>query len=180
MASYTVVGEVWSMLEASLMAQARKLTEDLASYQKTDFKPLWAKVKPQIKVNLLDIDLPDPPTTYCSHPLSMSEGAIKLRCRAPCMLGYNACPAHINTPLTQQGTQGTQSTQSTRYEKVDRVYDFYGRTYFVDSHGIARDRNGRPKGVVKEEVFYEFQPVVQGQAGAEAQAVAGGSIETEG
>jgi hypothetical protein len=163
MASYTVVGEVWSMLEASLMAQARKLTEDLAAYQKTDFKPLWAKVKPQIKVNLLDIDLPDPPTSYCSHPLSMSEGAIKLRCRAPCMLGYNACPAHINTPLTQQGTQ------STPYEKVDRIHDFHGRTYFVDSKGIARDRNGRPKGVVKEEVFYEFQPVVQAQAEAETE-----------
>jgi hypothetical protein len=150
MSTFPVVAEVWSILEATLMAQARKLTEDLAKYQKADPKQLWQKVKEQVKVGLVDIDLPDSTQVYCSHQLPATDGAIRLRCRSPCLLGYTACPAHVNTPLTQSATT---------YERVDRIWDFQGRTYFVDKHGIARDRNGRPKGIVKEEVLFEFRPV---------------------
>ena len=46
------------------------------------------------------------------------------------------------------------------HELVDRVMDFKGGVYFVDSRAIAHDRNGRPKGYVKDEVLYLFEKEV--------------------
>lgn len=149
MATFPVVAEIYSTFEACLQAQAKRLVEDLAGYQKEDFKTLWAKVKPQIRVGLLDSDLDDTAPLYCSHPSGTSEGAVRQRCRAPVLLGFSACPRHVHTP--------TPESQST-LEKVDRILDYCGNTYFVDKHGIARDKNGRPKGFVPagEEVLYVF------------------------
>lgn len=145
--TFPVVAEVYSTFEACLQAQAKRLVEDIAAYQKTDFKSLWAKVKPQIRVGLLDIDLDDSAPTYCSHPSGTSDGAVRQRCRQPCLLGFHACPRHVNEP---------SPSQTSEMEKVDRILDYMNTTYFVDKHGIARDKNGRPKGLVLEGVLYLF------------------------
>jgi hypothetical protein len=150
-ATFPVVSEIYSTFEACLQAQAKRLVEDIAAYQKTDFKSLWAKVKPQIRVGLLDIDLDDTAPIYCSHPSGSSEGAIRQRCRQPCLLGFSACPRHAYEPPS------SNTSSSTGLEKVDRILDYAGTSYFVDAHGIARDKNGRPKGVVLEEVLHLFE-----------------------
>jgi hypothetical protein len=147
-ATYPVVAEIWTLFEGTLQTQAKRLVEDIAKHHKADPKSLWAKIKPQIRIGLLDVELPDPLTTVCSHPSALCDGgAIRLRCRAPCVLGFDACQRHV----------GIQNTTKTAYEKVDRVIDYEGRPYFVDSRAIAHDRDGRPRGYVKEGVLYLFE-----------------------
>lgn len=142
---YPVVAEVWSTFEATLLTQAKRLTEDIAKAHGKDPKELWSKIKGQVKIGLFDVDLAEP--TLCSHQLHNREGAVRLRCRAPCTLGFDACPLHIHTPRKEES----------KYQAVSSVKDCSGHTYYVDSKNIARDRNGKPKGIVKEEVLYLFE-----------------------
>lgn len=142
MPEYPVIAELWTTFEGTLQLQAKRLVEDIAKHNNSDPKALWAKIKPQIKIGLLDIGLDDELPTSCSHPLGSVDGAIRLRCRAPCVIGFDACPKHIHTPL---------SKSQTAYETVDRVLDYEGHSYFVDKKSIAHDRNGRPKGYVDED-----------------------------
>lgn len=153
MPDYPVIAEIWSTFEGTLQIQAKRLVEDIAKNNNSDPKLLWAKIKPQIKIGLLDIDLDDELPTSCSHQSGSTEGAIRLRCRDPCVLGFDACPRHIHTPLTK--TNGT-------YESVDRVIDFEGYQYFVDKNKIAHDRNGRPKGYVDDGTLILFETSQEG------------------
>ena len=143
--AYPVVAEIWSTFEATLLTQARRLAEDIARSHGKDPKELWSKIKGQVKVGLFDVDLPEP--TLCSHQLHNREGAVRLRCRAPCTLGFDACPLHIHAPRREES----------KHESVTSVKDFAGHTYYVDSKNIARDRNGKPKGLVKDDVLYLFE-----------------------
>ena len=148
---YPVVAEIWSLFETTLSLQAKKLVEDIAKHEGADPKDLWAKIRPQIRVGLLNYDLPEDGPTTCSHSSGMCEGgAIYLRCRAPCVIGFDACPRHVGTAKTET---------SNLNEIVHRKLDYNGVAYFVDKHGIAHDKNGRPKGHVKDDVLYLFQQV---------------------
>ncbi len=148
MPEYPVIAEVWSIFEGTLQVQAKRLVEDIAKHNNSDPKALWAKIKPQIKIGLLDLNLDDELPTCCSHPLGTTEGAIRLRCRAPCVLGFDACHRHIHTPHAKP--QGT-------FESVDRVIDYEGHQYFVDKNKIAHDRNGRPKGYIDDGTLILFE-----------------------
>jgi hypothetical protein len=146
---YPVVAEIWSLFESTLSIQAKKLVEDIAKHEGADPKALWAKVRPQVRVGLLNYEMPEDAPTTCSHSSGLCEGgAIRLRCRAPCMIGFDACPRHIGT---------VKSDPSGLYELVARKLDYKGAAYFVDKNGIAHDKNGRPKGHVKEDVLYLFE-----------------------
>lgn len=148
--SYPVVAEFYSTFESILMANAKRLVEDIAHKQgaSSTTNDLWKKVKEKIKIGLMDVELPEPLPTYCSHPIGHSDGAIKNRCRAPCLLGYEACPNHIQKPIPPT---------TDNEDSVDRIFDCDGITYFVNDKGIALDRNGKPKGTVKENVLYLFE-----------------------
>jgi hypothetical protein len=148
MPEYPVIAELWSTFEGTLQIQAKRLVEDIAKHNNSDPKALWAKIKPQIKIGLLDVDLDDELPTSCSHPAGSTDGAIRLRCRAPCVIGFDACPRHIHTPHVKS---------TSTYESVNRVLDHEGHQYFVDKHGIAHDRNGRPKGYVDDGVLMLFE-----------------------
>jgi hypothetical protein len=145
--SYPVIAEIYSTFEAILMANAKRLVEDVAHKQGANSSELWKVVKEKIKIGLMDVELPEPLPTYCSYQTAHSDGAIKTRCRAPCMLGYDACPDHINKP----------NSSDSQHDTVDRIYDCEGTTYFVNQQGIAMDRNGKPKGTVHDNVVYLFQ-----------------------
>lgn len=142
---YPVVAEIWSTFEATLLTQAKRLAEEIAKSHGKDPKELWSKIKSQVKIGLFDVDLAEP--TLCSHQLHNREGAVRLRCRAPCTLGFDACPLHIHAPYKEES----------KYPAVSSVKDYTGHTYYVDSKNIARDKNGKAKGVVKEEVLYLFE-----------------------
>jgi len=152
MATYPVVAEIWTLFESTLQIQAKRLVEDIAKHQNSDPKELWKKIKPQIRIGLIDTELPDPLPTTCSHPSGTCEGgAIRLRCRAPCSLGFDACPRHVGIP---------KPTSSGNYSlpAVDRVLDSSGQAYFVDNKGIAHDKNGKPRGYVLDSVITLFEP----------------------
>jgi hypothetical protein len=123
--------------------------EDIAKHQKADPKALWAKIKSQIRVGLVDIDLPDSLQTSCTYPLGNSDGAVRVRCRAPCVLGFHECERHVGL---------SRSRSTTEHPTVDRVFDDYeGKTYFVDRNNIARDKDGRASGYIEEGVIYLFE-----------------------
>jgi hypothetical protein len=143
--AYPVVAEVWSMFEATLLTQAKRLAEDISRLHGKDPKELWSKIKPQIKIGLFDVDFKEP--TLCSHQLHNREGAVRLRCRIPCALGFDACPLHIHSPIKEES----------KFEKVTSVKDFAGNTYYVDSKRIARDKNGKARGLVENDVLYLFE-----------------------
>ena len=147
--TYPVIAEIWTVLESILQIQAKRLVEDIAKHQNSDSKELWKKIKQQVRIGLMDIELPDPLPTTCSHSSGMCEGgAIRLRCRAPCALGFDACPRHV-------GTQQYISTGN--YQIVDRILDSSGQAYFVDTHGIAHDKNGKPRGYILDSVINLFE-----------------------
>ena len=144
--NYPVIAEIWTLFEGTLQSNAKRLVEDIAKQNRADPKLLWDSIRPRIQIGLLDLELPDELTTSCAH-MGSSDGAVKARCRAPCVLGFTACPKHVNTPLP------TSSNES----QVDRILDFQGITYFVNSHGIAMDKYGQPKGYVEEGVLNLFE-----------------------
>jgi len=142
--SYPVVAECWSILESALLLQARKLVEEIASHQKADPKALWAKVKPTIKIPLLDVDIPEQP--LCTVSVERENSVVYERCRAPCLLGFDKCTAHLSSV----------PTHSEEYPMVDRIMDHEGIVYFVDAQSIARDSSGAVKGMVEDGVLYVF------------------------
>jgi hypothetical protein len=147
-ATLPVVAELWKMFETTLQTKARALVEDIAKHNKAEPTDLWKKVKAQIQINLVDIEVPDSLPTSCKYPeSSCGMGAVFTRCRAPCTIGFHACPRHINLP----------NPSNTNHELVNRVTDCSGRVYFVDTKNIARDKNGRPKGFVEDSVLYLFE-----------------------
>lgn len=149
--SYPVLAEFWTLFEGSLQIQAKRLVEDIAKQQQADPKVLWAKVKPQMKIGLCDVDLPEDKPLYCSHPYGGAvDGAVKLRCRGPCLIGFDACPKHVGTPHPTQSSAPAENI-------VDRVYDSKGLVYFVDKHKVARDRNGIARGYVEDDILVLFE-----------------------
>lgn len=149
--TYPVVSEIWTLFEGTLQIQAKRLVEDIAKHQKADPKALWAKIKAQIRIGLVDIDLPDSLQISCTYPLGNSDGAVRLRCRAPCVLGFHECQRHVGL---------SRSTATSQHATVDRVFDDYeGKTYFVDGNNIARDKDGRASGYIEEGVIYIFEHV---------------------
>jgi len=147
-ATIPVVAELWKMLETTLQSKAKFLVEDIAKDNKADPAELWKKVKAQIKIELVDIEVPDSLSATCKFPETSCEmGAVFTRCRAPCTIGFEACPRHINMP----------APSITKHELVNRVLDCNGRAYFVDTKQIARDKNGKPRGYVEDSVLYLFE-----------------------
>jgi hypothetical protein len=144
--TYPVIAEIWSLFEGTLQSSAKRLVEDIAKQNKADPKLLWDTIRPRIQIGLLDLDLPDEQPITCSH-IGSSDGAVKMRCRAPCVLGFTACSKHVNTP------RGPDSSS----EKVDRVYSFDGTAYFVNYLGIAVDKYGQPKGYVEDGELFLFE-----------------------
>jgi hypothetical protein len=148
-----VNSEVWSTFEAVLLVNAKRLVEDIAKKQGSDFKQLWAIIKPQIKISLCDIDLDDTQPIFCSFPLAFNDGAVKTRCRAPCLLGYSACPEHIQKPIPVTSDKDS-------YPKVDRIFDSENHAFYTTTEQdeiIAKDKNGKNKGVVIDGVFYAIE-----------------------
>lgn len=142
-ATFPIVGEIWNNLQAILSMNAKRLTEDIARKQGVDAKELWARVKPQIRIGLLDIELPEDIPQYCSHLKGFADhGAVRMRCRAPCILGFQTCPEHAGKPDISLGASAEA------LPLVKRVFDIDNKSYFVDTQNIVRDRNGVPKGTV--------------------------------
>ncbi len=153
-----MIAEIWTLFEGSLQLQAKRLVEDIAKQQNADSKALWAKVKPQIKIRLLDSEIEENSPSLCSFPIGTTEGAVRLRCRAPCLLGFSACPRHCQISHPPLGGIGpSPPPPSNSLPSVDRIYDSRGCSYFVDKHGIARDRNGIARGQVEEGVLMLFE-----------------------
>ena len=98
-----VVYELWSLLEASLLAQAKHLVRDIAHEQGADPKALWDRVRREVK--LQPLELPDPvEPSYCSYQLR--NGVIAQKCLQPVLLGHSVCPQHCGrlspaVPLNQ-------------------------------------------------------------------------------
>jgi hypothetical protein len=98
-----VVSELWTMLESSLLAQAKHLVRDLAAEEGVDPKQLWEKVKQTCKVTALELPEPLEPT-FC--PYQLREGVIAEKCLRPVLLGHSYCPTHCgrlspSVPLNQ-------------------------------------------------------------------------------
>ncbi len=151
--SFPIAQDIWFQLQTLLSNQAKRLVEDIAKKQGVESKELWGLVKPQIRIGLLDIEIPEDIPTYCSHMKGHAEhGAVRMRCRAPCVLGFPACPDHTGKPDVSLGA----ATES--LPQVRRVFDLDHKVYFVDDDQIARDRNGVPKGTVDAEgVLHLFE-----------------------
>jgi len=146
--SFPVIAEIWQLFEGTLQSKAKLLVEDIARAQGADPKELWKKIKPQIKIGLLDVELPE--ATICPHSSGMTDGAVKVRCRAPCVLGFEACPQHVGLTVLKDGYSGL--------ELVDRIHDHENHTYFTrtlelaeNKATIALDKNGYPKGYMDSE-----------------------------
>ena len=131
------------------MVQAKRLVEEIAQHQGRDSKELWSLIKPKMKVPLFDTDFPEP--TLCSHIIGSQGSAIIQRCRSPCLLGFGTCAEHSHS---------VKGTANTTLESVDSIKDMDGHTYYVDGKGLARDKQGKPKGIVKEDVLYLFSKAV--------------------
>ena len=145
--AYPVVAEIWSTFEATMMVQAKKLVEDIAAHQGRDSKELWSQIKKQIRIPLADAEFPEP--TLCSHSIGSQSSAVIQLCRAPCLLGFGTCPKHANQPRVSHSIEAP-------LEPVEAMKDMDGNTYYVDNKKIARDKYGKPKGIVKEDVLYLF------------------------
>ena len=140
--SYPVVAECWAIFETALMNQARTLVEDIARHQGVESKTLWSKVRPNIKIPLLDIDVPEQP--LCVYSLERESSVVLERCRAPCLIGFERCPLHMQS----------RPCDKKDLTEVDRIVDLDGVSYFVDAKFVVRDATGKVKGIIEDDVFY--------------------------
>ena len=147
--TYPVVAEIWSLFEASLNTQARRLVEDIAKHQGADPKELLKLIRAQTRISLFDPEFPEP--ALCTFQTD-TVGAIHKRCRIPCVLGFGACSLHIHM---RKATEA-KATEAKATAEVDTVKDHTGAQFFVDSKNIARDINGKPKGIVEDGVLFLF------------------------
>lgn len=143
--SYPVILSCWNIFEDALRDQAKEMVKDIAKHQGVDWKDLWDKVRPTIKVPLLNADVSEQP--FCTHLMEKGTSRVIERCRAPCLLGYEYCPSHLSSP----------TPVSRGIDPVDRILDHEGTTYFVDSRSVAKDSSGVVKGMVEDGVLYLFQ-----------------------
>lgn len=153
---YPVVAEIWSLFEATLLTQAKRLVEDISKHEGRDSKELWSLIKPQIRIKLFETDIDEP--KFCTFPLGNREGVVSIRCRAPCVLGFDACHMHSQVQVTSL-SPSPSPTANDSLEEVKSVKDSSGITYYVDSKSVARDINGKAKGVVEDDVLYLFEKV---------------------
>jgi hypothetical protein len=119
--------------------------EDIAKHQRSDSKELWAKIRPTIKVGLVEMELPE--QVLCKDICRRDGSAILERCRAPCLLGFEHCPAHIAQPTQEESG----------YIPVKRVLDHEGIVYFVDGKGEARSKDGFSEGIVEDGILRRFE-----------------------
>jgi len=141
--SYPVVAECWNIFEASILIQARKLVDDLAKHQGAEPKELWAKVRPTIKIPLIDFDIPEQP--LCTLSLQKEDSCILERCNAPCLIGFERCQKHMQSVSTRLDC-----------ERVDRITDEDGTPYFLDAQSVVRNSAGIPKGLLEDGVVFLF------------------------
>lgn len=147
--SYPVNAECWTLFEAALMSQARILVEDIAKHQRSDPKSLWAKIRPVLKIPVIEVDVPE--KTLCSRPVERENSRMIERCRAPCLLGFDECPTHLES----QG-QGQGQDQGMQIPTIDELVDHDGNTYFTDA-SVVRDASGAVKGWLEDDVVYLFE-----------------------
>ncbi len=151
--SYPVNAEIYSLLETVLLTQSKKLVEDIAKFQKSDSKDLWAQIRPQIRIGLVELNPEEEPPLYCSAFAGNVEGAIRQRCRAPCLIGFSACPKHVNMP-------SRTDKPSTPLTQVQRFLDTADNTaYFKTPKGDLIDKNGVKRGYydTKQDTYYVFE-----------------------
>jgi|UniRef100_A0A6C0DR34 hypothetical protein len=135
--SYPIVAEIWNSFQVSLQIQSKRLVEDIAKHQGQDPKALWAKVSPLLHTPLVDVDLPDPVPTFCSYPMQHADGAIYLRCRAPCLLGFSKCHKHIHV---------TPPHDLSNHIVKRWIDSTTNKSYFLDASDRILDINGIPVG----------------------------------
>jgi len=148
METHQVVSEVWDILQGTFMSSARRLVNDIAKRQNTDPKTLWAKINPTIRIGIINVDLPDPLPKSCAYPTKNADGAIRIRCRAPCLLGFAACSKHISMPLPPDSELAT----------VDRIIDMNGQQYFLHNEHVI-NKNNQIRGVVEDDVLHLYEKV---------------------
>ena len=148
--TFPVNALVYNTLEAILLTQAKKLTEDIAKFQKADSKELWAQIRPQLRIALHETETEDEQPLYCSHPSGGLEGAVRQRCRAPCLLGFSACPRHVETP---------KRTETSPLTPVKRLIDYDGTVFFQKDNGDLIDKNGKKKGFRDRDTVFVFEIV---------------------
>lgn len=101
--TFPVVAELWSLFEASLLAQSKHLVRDLAKEQGVDPKPLWDRVRREIQITAIELPEPVEPM-YCMYQLR--DSSIAQKCLQPVLLGHSYCPQHCGrmspaVPLNQ-------------------------------------------------------------------------------
>ena len=139
---FPIINELWQSFHTVLQTQAKRLVDDIAKENHADPKELWRLVSATLTTPLVDADLPDPLPVTCPALLPRMEGAIRVRCRAPCVIGFSTCAQHT-----------VPTTEPTDLPPVRRFIDTTGAVYFIDETTVY-DINGEPKGFVKEgEVF---------------------------
>ena len=98
-----VASELWTLLESSLLAQAKLLVRDLAKEANADPRQLWDKVKGDLILQAVELpEYPEP--SFCSYQLR--DGPIAQKCLKPVLLGHALCAAHCgrlspSVPLNQ-------------------------------------------------------------------------------
>ena len=144
MAQFPIIAEVWQTFHTVLQIQAKRLVEDIAKENKADPKELWRLVSATLKTPLVSADLPDPIPSTCPVLLSKGEGAVRLRCRAPCLLGFTTCVQHCGP--------GPVPVQVPAEDPAVRRYidTSTGSVYFISTDDIVYDINGEPRGYVTE------------------------------
>ena len=150
MAQFPIIAEVWQTFHTVLQIQAKRLVEDIAKENKADPKELWRLVSATLKTPLVSADLPDPIPSTCPALLSKGEGAVRLRCRAPCLLGFTTCVQHCG-PGPGPGPGQGPSQSPAEDPPVRRYIDTStGSVYFIGTDEIVYDINGEPRGYVTE------------------------------
>lgn len=89
---------IWESLEISLMAESRRLVNDIAKTLGKEESELWKEIsKTPISAYLVDITEPTDETFTCrAYCLS---GPIQRPCHKPVLFGKTVCPEHAAAPL---------------------------------------------------------------------------------
>ena len=148
-ASVPVVHELWSLFEASLLAQGKQLVRDIAREQGVDPLPLWKLVSKEVR--LQSIELPDSyEPSFCSY--QYREGTIAKKCLRPVIVGHTQCPSHVPS---QQYTipLSTFLPIVQRYQSVADPNTLY---FKKEASDILYTNEMKPVGLLHENTAFHF------------------------
>ena len=111
---------LWDSLEASLLAEAKHLTKEIAKTLGQPESELWREVSRE-KFSAYLVDMMEPTNEIYQCRSYSTSGRVQKPCKQPVIFGTRLCPEHTCRPIERVNTALPQMRVLKYYDEDDSV-----------------------------------------------------------